>query len=90
MPDLQSALVSIEADTGDVVALVGGYSFSSNNQFNRAIQARRQPGSAFKPIVYSAALDNGFTPASIVYDTPVVHFDQYSDTVWKLLIYVKW
>lgn len=83
MPDLQSALVSIEADTGDVVALVGGYSFSSNNQFNRAIQARRQPGSAFKPIVYSAALDNGFTPASIVYDTPVVHFDQYSDTVWK-------
>lgn len=81
-PDVQGALVSMEVDTGDVVALVGGYEFNYHNQFNRAVQARRQPGSAFKPIVYSAALDNGLTAGTIVYDTPVVHLDVYSDTVW--------
>ena len=78
-PDLQGALVSIEADTGDVVALVGGYAFNYHNQFNRAVQAKRQPGSAFKPVVYSAALDNGFTAGSTVYDTPVVHL---GEEVW--------
>ncbi|MDD6088739.1 MAG: PBP1A family penicillin-binding protein [Desulfovibrionaceae bacterium] len=70
-PDLQGALVSIEPDTGDVVAMIGGYDFG-NSQFNRATQAYRQPGSTFKPIVYSAALDEGFTPASILQDAPFV------------------
>ncbi|MFQ9490355.1 MAG: penicillin-binding transpeptidase domain-containing protein [Bilophila wadsworthia] len=71
VPELQGALISIEPETGDVVAMVGGYSFQES-QFNRATQAFRQPGSSFKPIVYSAALDNGFTAASVILDAPVV------------------
>jgi len=81
-PDVEGALVSMEPDTGDVVALVGGYGFSKS-QFNRATQARRQPGSAFKPIVYSTAMDNGFTPASIVLDAPIVYQDYINDKLWK-------
>ncbi len=79
-PDVEGALASIETENGDLVALVGGYSFSQNSQFNRATQARRQPGSSFKPIVYSAALDNGFTAGSIVNDTPFVTF---GPTAWR-------
>ena len=71
-PKVQGAMVSIEPSKGDVVALVGGYDFKAS-QFNRATQAMRQPGSAFKPIVYSAALDAGFSPASVVMDEPFVH-----------------
>ncbi len=82
IPEAQSAMVSIEVDSGDVVALVGGYEFNYNNQFNRAVQARRQPGSAFKPIVYSAAIDNGLTAGTVVYDTPVVHVDAGTGKVW--------
>lgn len=81
-PDVQGAIVSIEPQTGDVVALVGGYSFT-DSQFNRATQARRQPGSSFKPIVYSAALDNGFTAGSVVLDAPVVYINEYTDKVWR-------
>lgn len=81
-PDVEGALVSMEPDTGEVVALVGGYGFSKS-QFNRATQARRQPGSAFKPIVYSTAMDNGFTPASIVLDAPIVYQDYVNDKLWK-------
>lgn len=69
-PKVQGALVSFEPRSGRVLALVGGYSFG-DSQFNRATQAHRQPGSAFKPIVYSAALDNGFTPTSVVLDSPI-------------------
>lgn len=69
-PKIQGALASIEPGTGAVIALVGGYDFAES-WFNRAVQARRQPGSAFKPIVYSAVLDSGFTPASIVEDSPI-------------------
>lgn len=72
--DLQGALVLIENRTGQVKALVGGRDFNQN-QFNRAIQAKRQPGSAFKPIVYAAAIDHGYTQASIIYDEPVVYDD---------------
>ncbi len=71
-PDLQGAMASIDVKAGDVVALAGGYAFSPESQFNRATQARRQPGSSFKPIVYSAALDNGFTAGSILLDSPFV------------------
>lgn len=81
-PKVQGALVSIEPHTGDVVALVGGYDFQTS-QFNRATQAIRQPGSAFKPIVYSAALDAGFTPASIVMDEPFVYLDPVTMELWQ-------
>ncbi len=82
VPDVQGALVSIEPQTGDVVALVGGYSFS-DSKFNRATQAKRQPGSSFKPIVYSAALDNGFTGATTVLDAPVVQLAEQVDLLWR-------
>lgn len=71
LPRAQSALVSLEYDTGALRALVGGLSFAGQ-KFNRATQARRQPGSSFKPFIYSAAFERGFNPASIVLDAPVV------------------
>jgi len=74
IPEVEGALVSVIPETGEVIALVGGYDFR-RSQFNRALQARRQPGSAFKPIVYAAALEHGYTPASILVDTPIVYED---------------
>ena len=83
-PDVQGAMVSIEPQNGDVVAMVGGYSFgSSGSQFNRVTQAQRQPGSSFKPIVYSAALDNGFTPASMLLDAPIILIDKWTKKAWR-------
>ncbi len=70
-PEVEGALVAMDPHTGRVLALVGGFSFRQS-QFNRATQARRQPGSAFKPFVYLAALEHGYTPASIVLDAPIV------------------
>ena len=70
VPAVNGALVAVEPNSGRVVALVGGYSFSLSN-FNRATQAMRQPGSAFKPFVYATALENGFTPLSSVLDAPI-------------------
>ncbi len=81
-PVVESALLSIEAETGHVKAMIGGRDYK-NSQFNRAYQSRRQPGSAFKPIVYAAALDKGYTAASIIMDSPIVFEDPYSDNVWK-------
>ena len=81
VPRGQSALVSMEADTGALRALVGGYSFAGN-KFNRATQAKRQPGSSFKPFVYAAAFDKGFNPGSIVLDAPVV-FRQRNGRTWQ-------
>lgn len=80
-PKVEGALVSIDPRSGEVLALCGGYDFF-RSQFNRATQALRQPGSAFKPIVYSTALDNGFTAASIVLDAPIVYQDG-SGEMWK-------
>jgi penicillin-binding protein 1A len=80
-PQVQGALVSIETQTGNVLALEGGYSFESS-EFNRATQAQRQPGSAFKPIIYAAGLEKGFTPASIIVDSPIVYEDGDSGK-WK-------
>ena len=82
IPDLQGAVASIEVDSGDLVAIAGGYKFSPESQFNRATQARRQPGSSFKPVVYSAALDQGFTPGTIVCDTPFALPDRWTGRVW--------
>ncbi len=81
-PVAQSALLSIEAETGHVKAMIGGRGFR-NSQFNRAYQSRRQPGSAFKPIIYAAALDKGYTAASMIIDSPVVYEDPDRDFVWK-------
>ena len=81
VPRGQSALVSLDANTGALRALVGGYSFAGN-EFNRATQARRQPGSSFKPFLYAAALDKGYNPASIVLDSPVVFRDRRGKT-WQ-------
>ncbi len=81
-PVVQGAIVSLEPPTGEVVALVGGYDFQDSH-FNRATQAHRQPGSAFKPIVYSAAMDHGFTPASVVNDHPISYWDPVTKKLWK-------
>ncbi|MCX2696431.1 MULTISPECIES: penicillin-binding protein 1A [Ochrobactrum] len=69
-PKLQGALVAMDPHTGRVLAMVGGFSYGQS-EFNRATQAYRQPGSSFKPFVYAAALDNGYTPASVVLDGPL-------------------
>ena len=74
IPAVSGALVAVDPNTGGVSALVGGYSFEIN-QYNHATQARRQPGSSFKPFVYSAALHNGVTPATIFLDAPLVFED---------------
>lgn len=71
VPQIQGALVAMDPHTGRVLAMVGGYSFEDANGLNRATQANRQPGSAFKPIVYAAALDYGLTPSTLVDDGPL-------------------
>ncbi len=82
VPEVNGAMTVLNPHTGRVLAMVGGYSFSAS-EFNRATQASRQPGSAFKPFVYAAALDSGFTPASLVLDAPFV-MDQGKDQgLWK-------
>jgi penicillin-binding protein 1A len=81
-PIVQGALLSIDVASQEVLALVGGYDFEKS-QFNRVTQARRQPGSAFKPLIYSAALSKGYTPASILFDRPVVYTDEESGFVWR-------
>jgi penicillin-binding protein 1A len=89
-PVAQAALLSLEAETGFIKAMVGGRDFR-DSQFHRALQSRRQPGSAFKPIIYAAALDKQFddepdrfyTPASVIIDSPIVFEDQERDFTWK-------
>jgi penicillin-binding protein 1A len=82
IPKAQGALVSLSPEDGALVALAGGFSFGLN-KFNRATQALRQPGSSFKPFVYAAAFERGFTPASIVLDAPVVFHDRGSGKTWR-------
>ncbi len=83
VPKVQGALVAIDPATRGVRALVGGYDFALS-QFNRAIQARRQPGSAFKPFVWGAAIESRrYTPASVVYDTPDLYRDPWTGKEWK-------
>lgn len=71
-PEVEGALVSVEPHTGFIRALVGGYDVTKSD-FNRAVHAKRQPGSSFKPVIYAAAMDHGFTPASIINDEPVTY-----------------
>ena len=82
IPEAQGALVSLDPMDGAVTALVGGFDFFLSN-FNRATQSRRQPGSAFKPFVYSAALDRGFTAASIFNDAPIIEFSSELEGFWR-------
>lgn len=84
-PLAEGALVALEPGSGHVKVMVGGYDFA-RSQFNRALQARRLPGSAIKPLLYAAALDKGYTPASVLLDTPVVFKDRLEsgeETEWK-------
>ena len=81
IPEVSGGLIVMDPNTGRVLAMSGGFSFDQS-QFNRATQAYRQPGSSFKPIVYSTALDNGYTPSSIVVDAPI-EIDQGSGNVWR-------
>ena len=81
-PKVQSALVSLNPTSGEILALVGGYNFR-NSQFNRAIQAKPQLGSNFKPFLYAAAFENGFNPASIIIDSPLVFEDQNLEEIWR-------
>jgi len=82
-PLVEGAVVSIEPYTGYIRVMVGGYDFVEGG-FNHATDARRQPGSSFKPFIYGAALENGFTPASILMDLPVIHEQsEYEKKTWK-------
>jgi len=82
LPQVSSALVSLSPDDGAIKAAVGGFSFRQS-QFNRVTQAQRQVGSNIKPFIYSAALDNGFTLASLVNDAPINQWDRSSGVVWR-------
>ena len=82
VPKVQGALTAMDPESGAIRALVGGFSFGLS-KFNRATQSLRQPGSSFKPFVYSAALEKGFTTASIINDAPLVFEDASVDKVWK-------
>jgi penicillin-binding protein 1A len=82
VPEAQSALVAMDPKDGALVALVGGFDFFQS-KFNRVTQARRQPGSGFKPFVYAAAFDKGYTPASVVVDAPIVIDTAGNDVGWR-------
>ncbi len=82
IPEAEAALVSLDANTGAILAMVGGLEFG-RSQFNRVTQSRRQPGSSFKPFIYSAAFDYGYHPASMVNDAPVVIDDPSMERAWR-------
>ncbi|MCB1496168.1 MAG: penicillin-binding protein 1A [Bauldia sp.] len=82
VPEIEGAIVAMDPHTGRVLAMVGGFSFAES-EFNRATQAYRQPGSSFKPFVYSAALDNGYTPSSVVMDAPIEIDPGPGQEIWR-------
>lgn len=82
VPRVEGAIVSLDPNTGGILALTGGFSFHQS-PYNRATQAKRQPGSSFKPFIYSAALDKNFTLASIVNDAPIEQYIPGSNTIWR-------
>ena len=81
-PASEAALMCIEAETGFVKVMVGGRNFKKT-QFNRAVQSKRQPGSAFKPIIFAAAIDKDYTPATMIIDSPITFEDPKHDFTWK-------
>lgn len=82
LPEPESALISLKPDSGAIIALVGGANFETSG-FNRITQARRQPGSNFKPFIYAAAFDNGYSPASVFNDAPLVYEDENLQKAWR-------
>ena len=82
IPKIEGALVVMDPHTGRVLAIAGGFSYAES-QFNRAVQAKRQPGSSFKPIIYAAAIDNGYNPSSIMMDQPIEVEQGNGQDVWK-------
>ena len=88
IPEVGGGLVAMDPNTGRVLAVVGGFSFAMS-QFDRAIQAKRQPGSSFKPLVYAAAIDNGYKPTSIILDAPIEIDQGPGKDVWKPTNYEK-
>ena len=81
IPELEGALYSVDVQTGQILAMVGGYDYE-RSQFNRAVQARRQMGSSFKPVIYSAALERNYTPSTIIVDSPI-SFEDKDNGIWK-------
>ena len=82
VPEVEGGIVALDPHTGRVLAMVGGYSFFKS-PFNRVTQAVRQPGSSFKPFVYGAALENGYTPSTRILDAPFVYYDEHTNEMWK-------
>jgi len=82
LPEVSGAMVAMDPLTGRVLAMVGGFSFDQS-QFNRATQAYRQPGSTIKPIVYASALDNGYTPSSVLVDAPIEIDQGQGGGIWR-------
>ncbi|MEI8054724.1 MAG: penicillin-binding protein 1A [bacterium] len=82
LPKIDGAIIVLDPKNGAVLALSGGFSYA-NSSYNRATQAERQPGSSFKPFIYSAALEKGFTFASLINDTPLIITDQYTKKEWR-------
>lgn len=82
IPAVEGALVALDPQTGDILSMVGGFDFNTS-KFNRATQAKRQAGSAFKPFIYALAIENGFTAASIINDAPVVFDDPALESSWR-------
>lgn len=87
-PEAEGAFIALEPETGAITALVGGYDFNRSH-FNRAVQAQRQPGSTFKPFIYSAALATGYTAASVINDAPVSFPTDTPDVYWRPENYTK-
>src|SRR5690606_22786043 len=81
LPEVQAAFVSLDPRDGAIISLSGGFDYFLD-KYNRAVQSSRQPGSSVKPFIYSAALENGFTLASMVYDTPIAIEDSQLETTW--------
>jgi len=83
VPEAESALIAIDPNNGAIMSLVGGFDFFDKGQFNRVTMAKRQPGSGFKPFLYSAALAGNFTPASVILDAPIIMDDPNQEEVWR-------
>lgn len=82
IPEAQSSLIALSPKNGAIISLVGGFDFSYSN-FNRPIQAKRQPGSNFKPFIYTSALEHGLTPATLINDAPIVYDDSDLESSWR-------
>ncbi|MCX6555207.1 MAG: PBP1A family penicillin-binding protein [Candidatus Aminicenantes bacterium] len=81
-PEVDGAILVVDNKSGEIKAMVGGYAFQKS-KFNRAIQALRQTGSTFKPIIYTAALEHGFSPATIIQDEPFSYLDEWTGELWE-------